>query len=333
MRRNSRALVVPLLLLLASGFVLLAMFNTTASGNLSPETVTTPAPTTIYTSTITSTTSTSTTSTSTSQTVTTTTATTPTTSTSAIFSYTSSRTVTTTNVSISWVYTDTVTVGVTSVQIVSSTTSQTTTSTSTSTVATTLFKFPSCLIATATFGSELAPEVQFLRDFRDNQILHTAAGSAFMVAFNAWYYSFSPSVAGYESTHVIEQTMMKGVLYPLIGILKLSSMTFAATSAVPELAALVSGLVASSLIGAFYLGLPLSLVRAKVGRLRGSKSQSRLERVLAATLLGGILVLLAGEIFMLPALLTIASVAIVLSALFLSAIFTSGRIARKLQTL
>lgn len=58
-----------------------------------------------------------------------------------------------------------------------------------------------CLIATATFGSELAPQVQFLRDFRDKQIMQTFAGSNFMVAFNAWYYSFSPAVAQYEYSH------------------------------------------------------------------------------------------------------------------------------------
>src|SRR3989338_4423942 len=33
-----------------------------------------------------------------------------------------------------------------------------------------------CLIATATFGSELAPQVQFLREIRDNTVLSTASG-------------------------------------------------------------------------------------------------------------------------------------------------------------
>jgi hypothetical protein len=154
-----------------------------------------------------------------------------------------------------------------------------------------------------------------------------------MIAFNAWYYSFSPNVAGYESNHLVERTVMKGVLYPLIGILKLSSLTFSATSAVPELAALLSGLVASSLIGAFYIGLPLSLIRPKIRRLRASKAQRTLERMLAITLLSGILALLVGELLAAPVLLMIASVTIVLSALFLSGIFTSGRIASKLQSL
>ncbi len=124
---------------------------------------------------------------------------------------------------------------------------------------------------------------------------------------------------------------MKGVLYPLIGILELSSQTFSATSAFPELAALLSGLVASSLIGAFYLGLPLSLVRARVRRLRGFKAQGTLEWTLAVIMLGGLATLGVGEIFQSMTLLMIASATIVLSTLFLSAAFTSGRIARKLQ--
>ena len=34
-----------------------------------------------------------------------------------------------------------------------------------------------CLIATVAFGSELSPQVQFLRNFRDNRILSTVSGS------------------------------------------------------------------------------------------------------------------------------------------------------------
>ena len=169
-----------------------------------------------------------------------------------------------------------------------------------------------------------------LRGFRDNLILKTAAGSGFMVAFNAWYYSFSPTVAGYLYTHPAERMIMKGVLYPLIGILKLSSLTFSATSAFPELAALLSGLVASSLIGAFYLGLPLSLIRAKVRRLKGRGSG--LEKALAGGLMAGIAVLLAGEMLVLP-IITAATVSIILSALFLSALATSARLSRRLQAL
>ena len=153
-----------------------------------------------------------------------------------------------------------------------------------------------------------------------------------MIAFNAWYYSFSPYVAGYLTTHWVERTIMKGVLYPLIGILYVTSSLYTATSGSPELATLLSGLLASSLIGAFYLGLPLSLLRAKIRRLRGLRVQPLLERILAASLLGGIAALVLGEIFGSPIILLVSSAAIVLSTLFLSAAATSARIGRKLQT-
>jgi hypothetical protein len=189
---------------------------------------------------------------------------------------------------------------------------------------------PRCLIATATYGSELSPEVQVLRNFRDHQILSTSSGAAFMFAFNAWYYSFSPYVAGYLSTHSVERTVMKGVLFPLMGILELSSLTFSTLSAFPEFAALLSGLVASSLIGAFYVGLPLSLLRAKFRRPRGSNTTA-IGKLLAVTLLAGLLTLLYGEIFPFSALLMVASAATVLSMVLLSAWYTSRWIAAKLQ--
>jgi len=53
-----------------------------------------------------------------------------------------------------------------------------------------------CLISTATFGSELAPQVQMLREIRDNALLTTTSGTSFMSGFNTLYYSFSPAIAG-----------------------------------------------------------------------------------------------------------------------------------------
>ncbi len=223
------------------------------------------------------------------------------------------------------------------VQINAATTSTTTSTPTTATVTVTTSTTstpaaPSCLIATATYGSELAPEVQLLRNFRDNSIMRTQSGSSFMIAFNAWYYSFSPYVANYLTSHWVERTIMKGVLYPLIGMLYLTSNLYAATATYPELATLLSGLLASSLIGAFYLGLPLSLLRAKVRRLRGSRVQSLLKKLLGAGLLAGVVVLVLGEIFASPILLMTASALVVLSSLLLSATLTSAKIAKRLQT-
>ena len=60
-----------------------------------------------------------------------------------------------------------------------------------------------CLIATAAYGSEMAPQVQLLREIRDNQLMNTESGSAFMGAFNEAYYSFSPTIADMERENPI----------------------------------------------------------------------------------------------------------------------------------
>jgi hypothetical protein len=189
---------------------------------------------------------------------------------------------------------------------------------------------PACLIATATYGSEVAPEVQLLRNFRDNSLMKTKSGSNFMLVFNAWYYSFSPGVAAYLNTHWVERIVMKGVLYPLVGILYLTSNLFSATSSYPELAVLISGLLASSLIGAFYLGVPLGVLRARVRRLRNWRGQWMLERVLAAMLFGGLGTLTFGELLSSPPALIMSTTTIVLSTLFISGAIVSEKVSNQL---
>jgi len=78
-----------------------------------------------------------------------------------------------------------------------------------------------CLIATATFGSEIAPQVQFLRELRDNTVLQTESGSAFMTGFNQFYYSFSPVVADYERENPAFKEAVKITLTPLLTSLTL----------------------------------------------------------------------------------------------------------------
>ncbi len=125
-----------------------------------------------------------------------------------------------------------------------------------------------CLIATAAFGSELTPQVQFLRGFRDNYIMDSQAGSAFMGAFNSAYYSFSPQVADYERKQPWLQSAVKTGLYPLFGILLASEKAF---SVAPEgeAGALLAGATASSLIGAVYVSPALAagvIIAAKRNR-------------------------------------------------------------------
>ena len=78
-----------------------------------------------------------------------------------------------------------------------------------------------CLIATAAFDSEMAPQVQFLREIRDNTVLQTEYGSTFMTGFNQFYYSFSPAVADYERENIVFKEVVKISLTPLLASLTL----------------------------------------------------------------------------------------------------------------
>jgi len=73
-----------------------------------------------------------------------------------------------------------------------------------------------CLIATATFGSELSPQVQQLRELRDNVVLNTESGKLFMTSFNEFYYSFSPAIADYERENSFFRDTVKIALTPLL---------------------------------------------------------------------------------------------------------------------
>ena len=81
-----------------------------------------------------------------------------------------------------------------------------------------------CLIATAAYGSEMAPQVQFLREIRDSKVMTTESGSSFMAGFNQFYYSFSPTIADYERENPMFKEAVKIGLTPMLSSLSLLSM-------------------------------------------------------------------------------------------------------------
>jgi hypothetical protein len=78
-----------------------------------------------------------------------------------------------------------------------------------------------CLIATATYGSEMSQQVQQLRELRDNQLLQTESGTVFIAAFNDIYYSFSPTIADLEREHPMFKEAVKIAITPMINSLSL----------------------------------------------------------------------------------------------------------------
>ena len=122
-----------------------------------------------------------------------------------------------------------------------------------------------CLIATAAYGSELSPEVQFLRKFRDEHVLKTFAGSNFMKAFNAWYYSFSPAISRFIAREEWARTLTRIMLYPLIIVLHISEKGYSTLhDSSPEVAVIISGFTASALLGLIYLTPPTTLMLRRV---------------------------------------------------------------------
>lgn len=73
-----------------------------------------------------------------------------------------------------------------------------------------------CLIATAAYGSEMAPQVQQLRETRDNIVMKTQSGAEFMTGFNVFYYSFAPTVADWERENSAFKDMVRVSITPLL---------------------------------------------------------------------------------------------------------------------
>jgi hypothetical protein len=107
-----------------------------------------------------------------------------------------------------------------------------------------------CLIATATYGSEMAPQVQQLRELRDNQLLQTESGTQFMTMFNDVYYSFSPTIADYERENPLFKEAVKLTITPMISTLSLME------NAETESEVLGLGLSVIALNIGMYIGLP-----------------------------------------------------------------------------
>ena len=122
-----------------------------------------------------------------------------------------------------------------------------------------------CLIATAAYGSELAPQVQFLREIRDNALLSTESGTSFMTGFNQVYYSFSPAIADLERENPIFRDAVRALITP--GLYTMNIMTLADPGS--EASVLVFGMLSIAAIGGVYVAGPVlavHTVRKRISR-------------------------------------------------------------------
>ena len=127
-----------------------------------------------------------------------------------------------------------------------------------------------CLIATATFGSEMAPQVQLLREIRDNTVLQTESGSAFMTGFNQFYYSFSPAIADYERENPVFKEAVKITLTPLLTSLTL--LQYADIDSESEMLGYGIGIILLN-IGMYFVVPAILVMKVRKKIFRGGKAR------------------------------------------------------------
>jgi hypothetical protein len=282
---------------------------------------------TTYTST-TTTATTTTSSTTTSTNIYSSTTTTSATTTSTFFSYTSTISTTLTTTSFSTIYTSTQSTSNT----ISTTLESTATNTATFTnIATVKGTSTNCPVNYVTNGNRLQPYAEFLRNFRNNQIQNTTAGRTFLTTFNAWYYSWAPSVAYSAATNPYAYTIVQATVVPLLGILYASYYSYGFVAPLStEAAAITAGLVAASLIGVVYVA-PIAYVSSRIIRRHTRLTITRWTLgPSAAWFAAGVVMALAAYATGSISLLAFATTSLILSTLSLATL-TSTRLLMYVQ--
>jgi len=169
-----------------------------------------------------------------------------------------------------------------------------------------------CLIATAAYGSELSPQVNFLREFRDEIVFSTYSGSRFMTVFNSFYYSWSPGVAKLVRESELLAGFVRISLIPLLTIL--GAGTYICSGNVNEASIIFTGILMSFSIGAVYLGPPFMIISRKFKFLGGPE----LSKSLIAALMISCVFLAIGISFTFSYVVMLFSSSLVLSSLLLA---------------
>jgi M6 family metalloprotease-like protein len=137
---------------------------------------------------------------------------------------------------------------------------------------------PSCIIATAAFGSAMAPEVVYMRFVRDNLIGSTRAGMTLVDAFNTFYYSWSPTVARAIAPSSVLRAIFRVLLLPLVWTVHATALSFTAMVGLTgnaDVASTVAFLFAACVCLMSYLVIPGLVTMTLVRTVRRRRSISR----------------------------------------------------------
>ena len=128
-----------------------------------------------------------------------------------------------------------------------------------------------CLIATAAYGSELAPQVQLLREVRDGTLFSTTSGTTFMTTFNDAYYAFSPAIADMERENPLFRDAVRALIAPMLSTL--SIMTLADEGSESQVLGL--GILVIALNIALYIAAPIAGITLLARRIKSVPLRSQ----------------------------------------------------------
>ena len=110
-----------------------------------------------------------------------------------------------------------------------------------------------CLIATAAYGTEMAGQVQLLREVRDGAVMQTHSGALFMEGFSAAYYAVSPAVADLERQSPAFQEAVRLGIAPM-----LATMSILGAAEIDSDGEMIArGLAVVMINAGLYAGLPI----------------------------------------------------------------------------
>jgi hypothetical protein len=182
-------------------------------------------------------------------------------------------------------------------------------------------EFP-CVIVTAAYGTPLAPEVQFIKNFRDMKLFSSFTGSSFMDAFNAWYYSWSPAAAHVVAGSEALREATRAIVQPLVLNVHAADIVYSALSFNPELAATTAIVVIMA--GSGILRLAPIVLLAIIIKFHKFSVKRRDVALLATAVLGSALVTVAGQALLQPAVVVAGLLALSFLAMGASAIAVAG---------
>jgi len=124
-----------------------------------------------------------------------------------------------------------------------------------------------CIIATAAYGSEMAPEVAYMRHVRDVMIGSSEVGRLLVSGWNAFYYSWSPPIAQFIESHDAVKPIFRVLLLPLVGIIHATALIYPVFASVNSaFGSVVAFLFASVLSTLSYVMMPIFAAR-KIHRI------------------------------------------------------------------